>query len=107
MQFITEKVNLSDEPAENWKSVDYYMPLTSVDETGASDISLAGSSFRGGGFLANSVRDAAAFVVGNNVLKAFIATTERPSEHHSLHDIHVNDFKNEMHCFLYVMTMPF
>jgi hypothetical protein len=102
MKFITEKTNLSHEPAENWKSVDYYMPVVPVGEQHESgDFSRADSNSLRGGGIANTVRRSE-FVAGNTILKSLIAVTERPSGFRSLHDVQVNEFKNEIQCFLYV-----
>jgi hypothetical protein len=98
MPFITEKVNLSNEPAENWKSVDYYMNIVDIGDGESSVFSKAGQSFRSG-LLASSLRNSA---FGNKVLKSLMAATERPSENHTLHDVQINEFKHEIQCFLYV-----
>ena len=96
-----EKVNLSDEPAGNWKSVEYYTPaISTTDDTDPSIRStdgLTNSTKRTS--LANSVRDSI-FSMNNQVLKSLIKTSERPSELNSLHDVQVNDFKKEISCFM-------
>lgn len=106
MKFVTEEVNLSNEPTDNWKSVQYYMPAVAVDGSESSEFSLEGSRRS----IGSSVRHFD-FVTGNSILKSLIATTERPSDNHSLHDVLVNEFKSEIQCFMYVLcrttfTMP-
>jgi len=84
MDYLMEKVNLSDEPVGNWKSAEYYRPVTSTgDDTVALIRSKSLSSFN------------------NATLKSLLRATERPSELNSLHDLRVNDYKNEISCFLF------
>jgi hypothetical protein len=101
MAYLMEKAILSDEPVGNWESVEYYMPaISSSDDTDGSmrsTDSLMENLKRAS--LANSLR-ASIFSMNNNVLKSLVKVSDRPSEMNSLHDVHVNDFKNEISCFL-------
>eukprot|EP00531_Pseudo-nitzschia_arenysensis_P014271 CAMPEP_0116124498 /NCGR_PEP_ID=MMETSP0329-20121206/5311_1 /TAXON_ID=697910 /ORGANISM="Pseudo-nitzschia arenysensis, Strain B593" /LENGTH=648 /DNA_ID=CAMNT_0003618479 /DNA_START=83 /DNA_END=2029 /DNA_ORIENTATION=+ len=102
MDYIMEKKILSDEPEENWKSVEYYRPANSTGDFTEGSMrsrdSLIGS-FRPSA-LANSLRDLV-FSINDNVLKSLVRVSERPSELNTLHDVHVNDYKNEISCFLF------
>jgi len=97
-----EKAILSDEPAGNWESVEYYMPAISspddADGSMRSTDNLMENLKRAS--LANSLR-ASIFSMDNNVLKSLVKVSERPSEMNSLHDVYTNDFKNEISCFLF------
>ena len=97
MPFVTERKVLSQEPAANWNSVEYYMPLNSaaetpVDEGGYSESfrqtsetpSLLSSSIRGS--LHASIR---AMGFSEDLLE-MMRQTERPDEMHSIHDLEVN-----------------
>jgi K+-dependent Na+/Ca+ exchanger-like protein len=88
MDYLMEKVNLSDEPAGNWISEEYYMPATSTGED--TDASMRSS---------DSLKSLLSF--NNATLKSLVRASERPSELNSLHDLHVNDYKNEISCFLF------
>mmetsp|Transcript_573 Transcript_573/g.1136 ORF Transcript_573/g.1136 Transcript_573/m.1136 type:complete len:100 (-) Transcript_573:17-316(-) len=98
-----KNVNLSDEPIENWKSVEYYMPAKKIaadDDDGLSmrsDSSLVGRSHSAD--LSLSFRDSI-FSLRNNILTSLIQVSERPSEMKSLHDVQINDFKSQISCFL-------
>lgn len=97
-----EKAILSKEPVENWNCVEYYMPVTSssddyTDTSMRSTDSMIKDSQRAS--LASSVRSSV-FSINNNILKSLVRVSERPSELNTLHDVQVNDFKNEISCFL-------
>jgi len=102
MDYLMEKAILSDEPAGNWESVEYYMPAISspddADGSMRSTDNLMENLKRAS--LANSLR-ASIFSMDNNVLKSLVKVSERPSEMNSLHDVYTNDFKNEISCFLF------
>ncbi|VEU36273.1 unnamed protein product [Pseudo-nitzschia multistriata] len=102
MDFLIEEKNLSKEPVENWESIEYYMPaIASSADDGASirsDENLLDSSRRAS--LANSVRSSI-FSMNNTVLRKLVRASERPTEIFSLHDVQINDFKNEISCFLF------
>jgi len=112
MDYLMEKVNLSDEPVGNWESVEYFMPAISTAEISTEDDtdasmrstdSLIGSSVIHSlkrGTLANSLRDSI-FSMNNTVLKSLVKVSERPSELNTLHNIHMNEFKNQVSCFLF------
>jgi hypothetical protein len=51
------------------------------------------------GFIANSIR-ASIFSTRNNILRNLVATEERPTEIHDLYDVQLNEFKDQMSCFL-------
>ncbi len=106
MDYILAKAKLSDEPEGNWKSVEYYKPANPTGDF--TDASIRSTDSLMGSFhqsvLANSVRDLV-FSINDNVLKSLVRTSERPSELNALHDVNVNDYKNEISCFLYVMSL--
>ena len=101
-----EKTILSDEPVGNWKSVEYFMPAISAsnedDPSMRSTDGLTDSLKRAA--LAESLRESI-FSMNNNVLKSLVKVSERPSELNTLHDVRMNEFKNEISCFMYVTTM--
>ena len=111
MEYLMDKKNLSGEPAGNWKSVQYYMPVISTDGVAASTAAcsveneassrslgaLSGSLRRGS--LASSIRST--FSMRNNILKSLVKVSERPSEFHDLHDVQINEYKNQISCFLF------
>jgi len=99
MEYLMEKVNLSEEPVGNWKSVEYYMPAVATTGEGVTVAPSTISSMRRGS-LANSFRSSI-FSLGNNVLKSLVKVSERPSEYHNLHDVHINEYKNQISCFLF------
>ena len=98
-----EKKILSDEPEGNWKSVEYYRPANSTGDF--TDASMGSRDSLMGSFqpsaLANSLRDLV-FSINDDVLKSLVRVSQRPSELNTLNDVHVNDYKNEISCFLYV-----
>mmetsp|Transcript_70693 Transcript_70693/g.143568 ORF Transcript_70693/g.143568 Transcript_70693/m.143568 type:complete len:647 (+) Transcript_70693:128-2068(+) len=104
VEYLMKNVNLSDEPIENWKSVEYYMPAKKIaadDDDGLSmrsDSSLVGRSHSAD--LSLSFRDSI-FSLRNNILTSLIQVSERPSEMKSLHDVQINDFKSQISCFLF------
>jgi len=102
MEYLMEKVNLSEEPVENWKSVEYFMPVHATDgallSSGKTGASVTGSLKRAQ--LASSERSSI-FSMGKNVLKSLVRLSDRPSEFHSLHDVHINEYKNQISCFLF------
>jgi hypothetical protein len=73
------------------------MPCVTTAENALGQGSGAASLRRGS--IAASVR-ASVFAASNNVLRSLVASTERPTEIHNLHDIQMNDFKEELSCFL-------
>jgi hypothetical protein len=94
---MTERKVLSQEPAANWNSVEYYMPShsateTPVDEGGYSESfrstsetpSLLSRSIRGS--LHSSIR---AMGFSEDLLD-MVSHTERPDEMHSVHDLEIN-----------------
>lgn len=102
MEYLMDKKNLSGEPVGNWKSVEYFMPAIStagvaVASSVESEVS-SGSLRRGS--LANSIRSSF-FSMSNNVLKSLVKVSERPSEFHDLHDVQINEYKNQISCFLF------
>ncbi|KAG7368186.1 CaCA family Na+/Ca+ antiporter [Nitzschia inconspicua] len=101
MEYVTAKRNLSEEPEGNWKAVDYYVPRISTDAA-LSQVSGAVSLRRGS--IANSIRTST-FSHTHNILRNFIATEERPTEIHNLYDVQMNDFKNELSCFLFQKSL--
>lgn len=108
MDYILEKAILSDEPVGNWKSKEYDMPAKSspeehTDASLRSTGSLIGSSQRSS--LSGSV-GSLIFSSNHNVLKRLIRVSERPSELNTLHDVRMNDYKNEISCFMYVSVTP-
>jgi Ca2+/Na+ antiporter len=104
MEYLMDKKNLSGEPVGNWKSVEYYMPAISTDDVAASTAACSvesetlSDSLRRGA-LANSIRSV--FSMRNNVLKSLVKVSERPSEFHDLHDVQINEYKNQISCFLF------
>ena len=98
MEYVTEKRNLSDEPPENWESKEYFVPAITTGPEASSMTSSVGTSLKRG-YIANSLR-ASVFSTSNNVLRKLVATAERPTEIHDLHDVQINEFKNQMSCFL-------
>jgi hypothetical protein len=96
MEYISEKRNLSEEPVGNWKSKDYYMPVVTVG--GEGDMSTFRASLKRGS-IANSVR-ASIFSKDNIVIRNLVTTAERPTEIHNIHDVQLNEYKNQISCFL-------
>ena len=108
MDYVLEKAILSDEPVGNWKSVEYDMPAKSSPEDN-TDASLRSA----GSFIGSSQRSSLSGSVGSlvfssnhNVLKKLVRVSERPSELNTLHDVRMNEYKNEISCFLYVFVTP-
>lgn len=105
MPFVTERKVLSKEPAANWNSVEYYMPLNSTtsvppfDEGGYSESfrktsetpSLLSSSITGSitGSLNASIR---AMGFSEDLIE-MARHTERPDEMHSIHDLEINSVR--------------
>jgi hypothetical protein len=102
MAYLMEKKTLSDEPVGNWESVEYYMPAFShsyeTDASRRSASSMINDSQRSSSF-ADTLRESV-FSLNNNLLMSLLKVSERPSELNTLHDMHVNDFKNQISCFL-------
>jgi len=103
MDYVLEKAILSDEPVGNWKSVEYDMPAKSSPED-STDASLRSA----GSFIGSSQRSSLSGSVGSlvfssnhNVLKKLVRVSERPSESNTLHDVRMNEYKNEISCFLF------
>ena len=97
-----EKTILSKEPVENWKSVEYFMPaIPASDDFTDASVGSRDSFFDNSqrASLASSVRSSV-FSMNHTILRSLVRVSERPSELNTLHDIHVNDFKNEISCFL-------
>jgi hypothetical protein len=92
MPFVTERKVLSNEPAANWNSVEYYMPLNSTTEPPATSFDEGGydGSFRKTGetpsLLSSSIR---AMGFSEDLLE-MVRHTERPDEMHSIHDLELN-----------------
>eukprot|EP00535_Pseudo-nitzschia_heimii_P009047 CAMPEP_0197191504 /NCGR_PEP_ID=MMETSP1423-20130617/23527_1 /TAXON_ID=476441 /ORGANISM="Pseudo-nitzschia heimii, Strain UNC1101" /LENGTH=361 /DNA_ID=CAMNT_0042644161 /DNA_START=44 /DNA_END=1126 /DNA_ORIENTATION=+ len=98
MDYVMEKKNLCDEPVGNWKSVEYFMPgVSTEDSIGLSSIS-ENSMIGRRGSMADSIRSLS---MDNKILKSLLKVSQRPSEMNALYNIHINDFKQEMSCFLF------
>jgi hypothetical protein len=72
------------------------MPCVTTADNGLGQATGAAGIRRGS--IATSIR--ASIFSSNNVLRSLVATAERPTEIHNLHDIQMNEFKNELSCFL-------
>jgi hypothetical protein len=96
MPFVTERKVLSREPAANWNSVAYYMPLNSTTETPAESFDEGGysESFRRTSEISSSIRGslhASIRAMGfSEDLLEMVRHTERPDEMHSIHDLELN-----------------
>jgi hypothetical protein len=86
--YVTEKKNLSSEPASNWKSVEYFKPTRAADLGDDSQRQSSNNIRRS--FLASSIR-ASVTRAGTEELFSLVRHTERPSEFHSIHDLEINE----------------
>lgn len=91
--YVTEQKNLSDEPASNWKSVEYLVPTIPKAESargdGGDSLRQSSASIRRG-FLASSIRSSITRS-GNREMFSLLRYSERPSDLHDVHDIEINE----------------
>ena len=96
-----EKATLSDEPVGNWKSVEYFMPALPAED--GSDLSIISEDSRINTTNRSTFSTSLRLIISgteNKILKSLVKLSERPSEMNALHNIHLNDFKDEISCFL-------
>ena len=72
------------------------MPAITTGGTTGDDT--VGASLKRGS-IANSLRESV-FASGSVILKNFVTTVERPTEIHNLHDVQMNEYSQQMSCFL-------
>lgn len=100
LPYVTEKKNLSSEPASNWAAVSLYLPneslvVESTDGDGVDDMAKAASSGLGG------TKPASMGYTRSSILKDFFQNTEAPSKTHDLYEVKHNEFTNNLECFLW------
>jgi hypothetical protein len=96
--YVTQKKNLSSEPASNWSPVEYFMPSVAHGRRASLGDSISNNSNEGAevsanrrtSFLASSIRNSIQHI-GNEALFSLMRHSERPSELHSVHDLEINE----------------
>ncbi|CAJ1945251.1 unnamed protein product [Cylindrotheca closterium] len=97
MRFVTEKQNLSAEPAKNWAAISLYLPAEKEVPIKTQEEASAG-------------RDAAARLSRrtssipyqrSSILVDMFQHTEPPSKTHDLYEVRYNELSKELECFLW------
>jgi len=105
LPYVTEKKNLSSEPASNWAAVSLYLPDESEvvenkddDEDDVEKVEEMAKAASAG--LGGTLRASMAYT-RSSVLKDLFQNTEPPSKSHDLYELKYNEFTNNLECFLW------